>query len=72
MKSLGDLNMLENTRERWGSLSKAFHWFVALLIVLEVPAGYLMSYTYGLSYRDKGAALALTTFLARFTTQTAF
>jgi cytochrome b561 len=51
--------MLENTRERWGSLSKAFHWSIAGLIVLEVPAGYLMSYTYGLAYRDKGAALPL-------------
>jgi cytochrome b561 len=47
--------MLANTRASWGSIAKTFHWTIAILIVLEIPVGYLMSYTYGLAYRDKNA-----------------
>jgi cytochrome b561 len=57
--------MLANTRERWGSLAKTFHWLVAILIVIEVPVGFLMTYTYGLSFRDKGAALPLHTLFSQ-------
>jgi cytochrome b561 len=50
--------MLSSTRTEWGSVAKALHWGIVLLILLEVPAGFLMSYTYGLSFRDKqGSAL---------------
>ena len=38
---------------RWDSLVKALHWSIALAILLEVPASYVMSSTYGPSFRDK-------------------
>jgi len=44
--------MLANTSERWGSVAKSLHWLIAALIVLEVPSGYLMSYSYGLAQHD--------------------
>jgi len=44
--------MLRNTPQSWGSVSKTFHWLIAALIVVQVPAGYLMSYTYGLATHD--------------------
>jgi cytochrome b561 len=51
--------MLRNTPSHWGSLSKTLHWTVVFLILLEVPVGFLMSYTYGgKSFgSDKGLAL---------------
>lgn len=57
--------MLANTRESWGSLAKTFHWIIVTLIVIEVPVGFLMTYTYGLNYRDKGAALPLHTLFSQ-------
>jgi cytochrome b561 len=45
--------MLITTRQSWGSLARTLHWLISLQIVLEVPAGYLMSYTYGLSFHDR-------------------
>lgn len=53
--------MLRNSEHEWGSISKSFHWLIVLLIAVEVPVGYLMSYTYGLSFRDKQQALPLHT-----------
>jgi cytochrome b561 len=37
---------------RWNSLVKALHWSIALLILIEVPAGFVMSRTYGASFKD--------------------
>jgi cytochrome b561 len=37
------------TAPAWGSAAKCLHWLIAALIVVQVPAGYLMSYTYGLA-----------------------
>jgi len=44
--------MLANTTRNWGSLSKFFHWLIVGMVLVQVPAGYLMSYTYGLAARD--------------------
>jgi cytochrome b561 len=44
--------MLANTKLGWGSLAKFFHWLVAAMVLVQVPAGYLMSYTYGLAVHD--------------------
>lgn len=33
---------LKNTRERWGGVSQALHWLVALLILLQGPLGIVM------------------------------
>jgi cytochrome b561 len=43
--------MLRNTDEAWGGLSKTFHWLFALAIAVEVPAGFLMSATFGMSLK---------------------
>ena len=45
--------MLGNTTDRWGSLAKALHWAIALLIAFEVPVGFLMAATYGAGFRDE-------------------
>ena len=45
--------MLRNSTERWGSLSKALHWTIVLLILMEVPVGFVMAATYGASFRDE-------------------
>lgn len=37
---------MHNTTERWGWLSKSFHWLIALLIAVIVPVGFVMSATY--------------------------
>jgi len=44
--------MLGNTQRNWGSLAKFFHWLIVAMILVQVPAGYLMSYTYGLAVHD--------------------
>jgi cytochrome b561 len=50
--------MLRNMPSQWGSVAKALHWTIVLSILLEVPAGFLMSYTYGPSFgNEKGQAL---------------
>ncbi len=36
----------------WGAVSKFLHWTMAALIIAEIPAGFLMSYTYGLAMKD--------------------
>lgn len=41
-------------RDRWDSLGKSLHWCVALSILITVPAGYVMSSTYGPSFKDAG------------------
>jgi cytochrome b561 len=38
--------MLRSTREGWGSFAKSLHWCVALLILTEVPVGFVMAGTY--------------------------
>jgi cytochrome b561 len=44
--------MLGNTQRNWGSLAKFFHWLIFAMVLVQVPAGYLMSYTYGLAVHD--------------------
>jgi len=44
--------MLANTQRSWGSLAKFFHWLIVAMVLVQVPAGYLMSYTYGLAVHD--------------------
>lgn len=46
--------MLKNTTTNYGSVTKAFHWITAILIVLMIPLGI---YANGLAY-DTGEALA--------------
>ncbi len=38
----------------WDGMVKALHWTLALVILIEVPAGYVMSRTYGASFKDAG------------------
>jgi cytochrome b561 len=35
--------MRKNTQKSYGSVSKTFHWIMGLLILVQVPAGYIMS-----------------------------
>ena len=44
--------MRENTSETWGSQAKALHWLIALMILVEVPVGFVMAATYGASFTD--------------------
>jgi cytochrome b561 len=44
--------MLTNTQQTWGSLTKFLHWLIVAMVLVQVPAGYLMSYTYGLAVHD--------------------
>lgn len=39
---------------RWPTSIKTVHWLVAFAILVEVPAGFLMSRTFGASFRDAG------------------
>lgn len=41
--------------ERWDSASKALHWCIAITIACMAPAGYVMSSTYGASFKDARA-----------------
>lgn len=50
---------------RWDSLLKAAHWSIALLILVEVPAGFVMSMTYGPSFKD-ATVLKLHIFASQF------
>jgi cytochrome b561 len=36
----------------WNGVTKTLHWLLALSLLAEVPAGFLMSYTYGPSFKD--------------------
>lgn len=36
----------------WSSLAKFLHWAIVVLIVVAVPAGFVMSATYGPSFKD--------------------
>ncbi len=44
--------MRENTASGWGSRAKALHWLIAMMILVEVPVGFIMAYTYGASFED--------------------
>jgi cytochrome b561 len=37
----------QNTAESWGAVARTFHWGIAFAIAFEVPAGFIMSSTYG-------------------------
>jgi cytochrome b561 len=45
--------MIANSQDRWGGFAKAFHWSIVLLVMVAAPAGFLMSYTFGLTLKDK-------------------
>ncbi len=50
--------MIRNSADQWGGVAKSLHWLTVVMILIEIPAGFLMSYTYPLSLRDKeGLAL---------------
>ncbi len=36
----------------WGRFVKSVHWMIALAMLIVVPAGFVMSWTYGPSFRD--------------------
>ena len=39
--------MTNSSISNWGRIARWLHWGMAAAIVVEVPAGYLMAYTYG-------------------------
>lgn len=39
-------------RTRWDGLVKTLHWSIALLMLLVIPAGFVMTWTYGPSFKD--------------------
>ena len=41
--------MLRNSDNAWGSGAKWLHWILVLMIAVEIPVGFLMTATYGLS-----------------------
>ena len=41
--------------ERWDVVTKIFHWCIAMAVIITVPAGYVMSTTYGASFKDARA-----------------
>lgn len=41
--------------ERWDVSSKALHWCIVMAIIITAPAGYVMSSTYGASFKDATA-----------------
>jgi cytochrome b561 len=45
--------MRGNTQSKWGSQAKSLHWLIALMILVEVPVGFVMAYTYGASFKDE-------------------
>ncbi len=56
--------MRENTQTTWGSRAKALHWLIVLMVLVEVPVGMVMTYTYGASFNDENI-LALHNFVAQ-------
>lgn len=42
-------------RDQWDSLTKTLHWCIALAILITAPVGYVMSSTYGPSFKDARA-----------------
>ena len=44
--------MDRNTDARWGSRAKWLHWLIAFMILIEVPVGFVMAYTYGAKFSD--------------------
>ena len=41
--------------ERWDAVTKVFHWCIATAIAITAPVGYVMSTTYGASFKDARA-----------------
>jgi cytochrome b561 len=46
--------MIRNTAQRWGSLARALHWLIAVMIALQVPLGFLMVDAYDAWLAGKG------------------
>ena len=44
--------MLRNTESSWGSLAKTLHWVLVIMIVVEIPVGFLMAATFGPGMKD--------------------
>lgn len=44
---------MPETTDAWSTQRKATHWLVVLLLLVEVPVGFLMAYTYGPGMRDR-------------------
>ena len=44
--------MTNSALEPWNSRAKWLHWLIAFMILLEVPVGFVMAYTYGLKFTD--------------------
>jgi hypothetical protein len=45
--------MQKNTETTWGSRAKVLHWLIALMILAEVSAGFVMPSTYAASFKDE-------------------
>lgn len=56
---------LRNTTERWGKVSKLLHWSIALLILVQVPLGFVMGHFHGKTFTDP-SVLPLTHTLSMF------
>lgn len=41
--------------DRWDTVTKALHWCIAMTIIITAPIGYVMSTTYGASFKDARA-----------------
>ena len=41
-------------QQSWNSVAKTLHWLIFFMVLVEVPAGFLMAnlYPFGLKYRD--------------------
>jgi cytochrome b561 len=46
--------VIRNTTERWGALTRALHWLMALMIVAQVPLGFWMVDAYDAWLAGKG------------------
>lgn len=44
--------MDRNTDSAWGARAKWLHWLIAFMILVEVPVGFVMAYTYGAKFTD--------------------
>jgi cytochrome b561 len=53
--------MIRNSRDGWGTLSRALHWLMALMIAVQVPLGFWMVDAYDAWLAGKGdTALVMT------------
>ncbi len=48
--------MDQNTETAWGTRAKSLHWLIAFMILVEVPVGFVMAYTYGAQFTNENMA----------------